>query len=157
MEELIYQITPLDNTTLPPYALLETADPSRELIDQYLEKGESYIAISNGSIIGVVVFIPLEAHCIEIKNIAVADQFQGKGVGKALLRFIEEVCKKKGFHKMVIGTGNSSIGQLALYQQLGFEIEHIEKNFFLDNYSAPIFENKIQCKHMLILEKNLNI
>ena len=61
----------------------------------------------------------------------------------------------EGFKSICIGTSNASIGQLYLYQKQGFEIFKIEKKFFLKNYNQEIFENGIQCKHMLYLEKSL--
>jgi aminoglycoside 6'-N-acetyltransferase I len=97
----------------------------------------------------------IDATSIEVKNIAIRECEQGKGFGKALLRYSESVSRELGFEKLVIGTGNSSLGQLALYQKEGFDISRIQKNFFIKNYSEPIFENGIQCKHMVILEKSL--
>jgi len=80
---------------------------------------------------------------------------QGKEYGKALLRYGTKVSQESGYKNLIVGTGNSSIGQLTLYQKEGFEINRIEKNFFIKNYSEPIFENGTQRKHMVILEKNL--
>ena len=42
-----------------------------------------------------------------------------------------------------------------VYQKEGFEMKEIVKDFFLYNYDKPIYENGIQCKHMIILNKNL--
>ncbi len=36
-----------------------------------------------------------------------------------------------------------------------FEIYEIKHNFFVDNYKEPIFENRIQYKHMVMLKMNL--
>ena len=105
--------------------------------------------------VGVLVLYQIDSTSIEVKNIAVDESEQGKGFGKALLRYCEIVSRELGYEKLIIGTGNSSIGQLALYQKEGFEISRIEKDFFITNYHEPIFENGIQCKHMVILEKIL--
>lgn len=109
----------------------------------------------DSKVIGVFVLHQIDSTSIEVKNIAVDQNEQGKGFGKALLRYAELVCRELGFEKLVIGTGNSSLNQLALYQKEGFEMCDIQKDFFLKNYTEPIFENGIQCKHMVILEKNL--
>jgi len=50
---------------------------------------------------------------------------------------------------------HSSLGQLKLYRKLGFNLTEIKKNFFLDHYTEPIFENGIQAKDMLILTRSL--
>lgn len=138
-----------------PFRLLELADPSRIQIDEYLKTGTCYVAKTNSKIVGVIVLDRIDSTSIEIKNIAVDESEQGKGFGKALLRYSEIVSRKLGFDKLVIGTGNSSLNQLALYQKEGFEMCEIQKDFFINNYSEPIFENGIQCKHRVILEKKL--
>ncbi|GMQ30855.1 hypothetical protein [Algoriphagus confluentis] len=49
----------------------------------------------------------------------------------------------------------NNYSQLALYQKTGYEIVGIEKDFFIQNYPEPIFENGIPCKHKIILEKTM--
>ena len=53
-----------------------------------------------------------------------------------------------------IGTGNSSLDQLALYQKLGFRITGIVAGFFYD-YPKPIVENGIACRDMVRLRVEL--
>ena len=139
-----------------PFNLLELADPSRTQIKSYLKTGSCYVAKNESKIIGVIVLNKINSNTIEIKNIAVTESEQGKGIGKLLLKFAEKISQELKYQKMIIGTGNSSIGQLALYQKSGFEIDKIEHDFFLINYNEPIIENGIQCKHMIILKKILN-
>ncbi len=138
-----------------PFRLLELADPSRIQIDEYLKTGTCYVAKTNSKIVGVIVLDRIDSTSIEIKNIAVDESEQGKGFGKALLMHSELVSRQLGFKKIVIGTGNSSFNQLALYQKVGFEMCKIERDFFLSNYAEPIFENGIRCKHKVILEMEL--
>ncbi len=155
MTKLKLHIKPIANKEEIPFDLLELADPSRSQINSYLNKGFCFIGCVESKTVGVLVLNKISSTVIEIKNIAVKDTEQGKGFGKALLKYSEKISQELGFEKLIIGTGNSSIGQLALYQKEGFEIDRIEKNFFLNNYTKPIFENGIQCKHMVILEKKL--
>lgn len=138
-----------------PFDLLELADPSRRQINEYLNTGTCFVAKLDSKVIGVLVLHPIDSTSIEVKNIAVDEREQGKGFGKALLRYSELASRELGFDKLVIGTGNSSLDQLALYQKAGFEMREIQKDFFIKHYSEPIFENGIQCKHMVILQKNL--
>ena len=63
--------------------------------------------------------------------------------------------KKKGYKKIEIGTGNSSLGQLALYQKCGFRITGIDIDFFIRCYQEEIFENGIQCRDMIRLTQYL--
>ena len=139
-----------------PFDLLELADPSRAQIESYLRTGFCYVAKFNSEIVGVLVLNKKDTSTVEIKNIAVKPSEQGKGIGTALLNYSGRVSLESGFKKLIIGTGNSSIAQLELYQKAGFDIIRIERDFFLRNYSEPIFENGIQCRHMIILEKDLS-
>jgi hypothetical protein len=53
-----------------------------------------------------------------------------------------------------VGTGNSSLSQLALYQKCGFRIREIESGFF-ESYPEPIVENGIRCIDMVRLRVDL--
>lgn len=138
-----------------PFDLLELADPSRKQIESYLKTSSCHIITYENLAIGVLVLQAIDSTRIEIKNIAILPSEQGKGLGTQLLNYAEEYCRKEAYKSLIIGTGNSSIGQLALYQKLGFEIAEIKHRFFLEHYSEPIFENGIQCKHMIVLKKDL--
>ena len=50
---------------------------------------------------------------------------------------------------------NISTMQFALYQKMGFEIQEIWKNYFVNNYPEAIFEHGIQCKDMIRLSMDL--
>ena len=155
MTELPLHIELITDKELIPYDLLEMADPSRKIIEVYLKTGTCYIGYVKSEIIGVFVLDEIDSITIELKNIAVEESEQGKGFGRKLLSFAEEVSCKTGYKTMIIGTGNSSIGQLAFYQKAGFEMDKIVKNYFISNYEELIFENGIQCKHRVILKKRL--
>ena len=67
-------------------ALLLLADEQEDMIDRYLERGSMYVLEDDG----------VKAECVvtdegggvlELKNIAVEPDFQGKGYGKALVDF----------------------------------------------------------------------
>lgn len=148
-------ISPLNEEQNIPYALLLLADPSKEMIDAYLKRSTIFVAMLNLNVIGALVLFPLSAHSAEIKNIAVKREWQGKGIGKLLLDHAVEAARKENYKSICIGTANSSIGQLYLYQKKGFEITGIVKDFFTDNYADPIYENGIQAKHRLLLKRNL--
>ena len=145
----------LDKDDQPPYELLLLADPSKDLVDEYLRHSDIYTARQNGQTLGVVVLFPLTPETVEIKNVAVKPEFQGQGIGSFLIENVVQVALLNRQKNICIGTANSSVGQLYLYQKLSFEITGIKRNFFIDNYTDPIFENGIQAKHMLVLTRQL--
>jgi ribosomal protein S18 acetylase RimI-like enzyme len=143
----------IDEKERIPYELLLLADPSITVINEYLKLSDIFVAKQNEKIIGVIVVLPLTAETAEIKNIAVDPEFQGKGIGSFLIEQVVQTALFNNQKNICIGTANSSIGQLYLYQKLGFEIK---RNFFLENYTEPIYENGIQAKHMIVLKRILH-
>ena len=145
------QIRPLSHDQALPMDLLLLADPSKEKVLAYVQSGSCYAAFHEQEVIGVYVLTSLSQHTVEIMNVAVKESWQGKGMGKQLVRHAITEAKAAGFHTVEIGTGNSSIQQLALYQKCGFRMAAIDHDFFLRHYDEPIFENGIQCRDMVRL------
>lgn len=148
-------ISPIGRHEDFPWPLLLDADPSRKMIERYLQRQYTFMARLGNGVVGVCVLYPVAACVIEIKNIAVAGEHQGKGIGKVMLRYATQWARNNGYKKVLIGTGNSSIGQLYLYQKCGFEMSELRANFFTDNYEEQLYENGIRVKHMIMLELNL--
>ena len=138
-----------------PYDLLLIADPSTNSIDKYISDSIVYIADFEENTVGCYVLYNVDKETIEIKNIVVDEVFQGKGIGTFLLNDAIHKARMSGVRKIIIGTGNSSIGQLYLYQKVGFRITDIRPDFFKKNYSQPIIENGIECRDMIVLTKEL--
>jgi ribosomal protein S18 acetylase RimI-like enzyme len=145
----------LSSEEKPPYDLLLLADPSVKMIEKYLFASSVYVAIIEAEIVGVLVLLPISETLIDIKNIAVSEMYQGQGIGKQLLTYAILKASESGCHDIQIGTANSSIGQLALYQKMGFEMDSIIKSFFTDNYSKTMYENGILVQDMVVLKKRL--
>jgi ribosomal protein S18 acetylase RimI-like enzyme len=138
-----------------PISLLLLADPSREFVEDYTRRGVCYIAELLDGVIGVYVIVPVGSDTVELMNVAVNEKMQGQGLGKLLVQHSIRVARELGFKKMEVGTGNSSISQLGLYQKCGFRIDSIEKDFFIKHYDEEIYENGIQCRDMVRLSQCL--
>lgn len=149
------KIRRLFETETPPLALLLLADPSEELVRDYLHKGQCYVAEDGAEIIGEYVLLPTSKENVELINVAVVEKYHGKGIGKQLVLDAVERAKMEGFQAIEVGTGNSSIGQLALYQKCGFRMIGIDHDFFVRNYDEEIFENGIQCRDMIRLAQTV--
>ncbi|MCU4892643.1 GNAT family N-acetyltransferase [Bacillus cereus] len=150
-----------------PKSLLLLADPSERQIATYVQRGLTYVAKQEGSVIGVYVLLETRPKTMEIMNIAVAEHVQGKGIGKKLVSHAVETAKGYGMSKLEtakgygmskleIGTGNSSVSQLALYQKCGFRIFSIDFDYFSKHYEEEIIENGIVCRDMIRLAMELN-
>ncbi|GED30778.1 GNAT family N-acetyltransferase [Brevibacillus centrosporus] len=149
------EIKPLPASYPIPLDLLLLADPSQKLVEEYIKRGVCYIAQEADAIYGVYVLLPTRPDTIELVNVAVAEARQGQGLGKRLVQHAIEQAKLLGYRTLEIGTGNSSVGQLALYQKCGFRITGVDRDFFLRHYDEPIFENGIQVIDMVRLSQDL--
>ena len=69
--------------------LLLLADEQEDMIDRYLERGTMYV-LEEGGVKAECVVTDEGDGILEIKSLAVEPDFQGKGYGKALIRFLAE-------------------------------------------------------------------
>ena len=131
------------------------ADENVEAINKYIFDCEIYVLEQENKIIAEYSLQHINADESEIRNIAVDIEFQGRGIGKSLLRDAVDRARGMGFRTINVGTADVSTKQLHLYQEEGFKIAGVRKNFFVDNYPRPIFENGKELKDMIVLRKEL--
>ena len=133
-------------------ALLLLADEQEDMIDRYLERGGMYVLEDDG----------VKAECVvtdegggvlELKNIAVEPDFQGKGYGKALVDFLIRTYAGQ-YMLLQVGTGDSP-STIPFYESCGFCRHHLVKNFFTDHYDHPIYECGVPLVDMVYLQRVL--
>lgn len=134
--------------------LLLLADEQENMIDRYLNKGKMYILDDNGVKCGCVITDEGNG-MLEIKNIATAIEYQGKGYAKALIEFIVKKYKEE-YCILQVGTGDSPLS-IPFYEKCGFVRSHTIPNFFTDNYDHPIYECGVQLVDMVYLQRTLQI
>ena len=132
--------------------LLLLADEQEDMIDCYLDKGRMYVLDDNGIKCECVVMDEGNG-TLEIKNIATAPQYQGKGYAKFLIDFIVEKYKRE-YTVLQVGTGDSPL-TIPFYEKCGFVRSHIIPNFFIDNYNHIIYEGGVQLRDMVYLKRTL--
>lgn len=145
------KIQQLKNKNETPWDLLLLADPSKKMVLKYFDKGEIYVVLKDNKIIGEYILLKISDDIIELKNIAVDEKYQGQGIGKQLA--LDAICRAKmaKVKRIEVGTGNSSLQQLAFYKKCGFKVVGIDKGFFTRNYKEEIIENGIKCIDMIRL------
>ena len=132
--------------------LLLLADEQESMIDRYIDRGMMYVLVDNGVKCECVVTDEGKG-ILEIKNIATAPEYQGKGYGKAPIDFV--AAKYKGKYSILqVGTGDSPL-TVPFYEKSGFVRSHSIKKFFIDNYDHPIFEGGVQLTDMIYLQKKI--
>ncbi len=141
-----------DRDNYKRYLLLADEDPA--MVDRYLYTGELFAIRKRKAVIGAILIIFPSKTTIEIKNIALEPQARGLGYGKKAIQLVCDQFYLRNFKKIIVGTANSSIGNLAFYQKMDFRITEIRKDFFLQ-YEHPIIENGIRALDMIMMEKNI--
>ena len=132
--------------------LLLLADEQEDMIDRYLNKGKMYVLDDNGIKCECVV-TDMGKGVLEIKNIATVPEYQGKGYAKALIDFIIAKYREE-YSILQVGTGDS-LSTIPFYEKCGFIRSHTIKNFFIDNYKHPIYEEGVQLVDMIYLKMDL--
>lgn len=132
--------------------LLLLADEQEDMVDRYLERGTMYVLEDDG----------VKAECVvtdegdgilELKNLAVEPDFQGRGYGKAMVDFLVRTYMEQ-YTVLQVGTGDSP-STIPFYESCGFRRHHLVKYFFTDNYDHPIYECGVQLVDMVYLQKEL--
>ena len=134
--------------------LLLLADEQESMIDRYLERGELFAGLENGKVVAVMVVTDEGGGVLEIKNLAVAPDKQGRGYGRAMIEYAARAYAQR-FAILRVGTGESPL-TLPFYQKCGFEIAGRIENFFTDHYDHPIVEGGVLLCDMVILERRMD-
>ena len=133
--------------------LLLLADEDERMIDRYLERGTMYVIENGGVAVGECVVTDEGGGVLEIKNIAVFPEHQGRGYARALVSFLKE--RYKGSYSVLeVGTGDSPM-TVPFYEKCGFVRSRILPNFFTDNYDHPIYECGVRLVDMVYLKMKL--
>lgn len=133
--------------------LLLLADEQEDMIDRYLDRGRMFV-LDDGGVKGECVVTDEGDGILEIKNIAVAPESQGKGYGRRLIEFVERELTD-GYRILQVGTGDSPL-TVPFYKRCGFVESHRLKNFIADNYDHPIIECGVLLTDMVYLRKTLS-
>ena len=134
--------------------LLLLADEQESMIDRYLDKGSMYALFEDG-VRAVCVVTDEGGGILELKNLAVRPEYQRKGYGAAMIRFLEE--RYRGQYGILqVGTGDSPL-TVPFYEACGFRRSHTVKNFFTEYYDHPIYEAGVLLKDMVYLRKKMDV
>jgi anti-anti-sigma factor len=137
-------------------SLLLEADESEEVLRTYLHEGELYRLIAEREEVGVALLIAGEdGQAVEIKNIALAEAYRGRGLGRAAIEAIAEHAREAGARRLVVGTADSSAGTIAFYRRVGFRDAGRIEGFF-DAYPEPVIEDGVVAHDMVRFEMHLD-
>jgi aminoglycoside 3-N-acetyltransferase I len=106
--------------------ITEPMVPSDKYIYDLLSKDDFHVivALQNHLLIGGLTGYELEMYKEEIKEmflyeIAVVEDYRKKGVAKALIEFLKQLCVLKGIREMYVGTSVNNTAAMKLYKSTG--------------------------------------
>ena len=109
------QMVQLRNDILrKPLGLSFTADELEK------EKDEILIgAFEEEKMLGCCMLITMEPGIVRLRQMAVLNNLQGKGIGRALMQFAENIARDRGFRKITMHARKTAIG---FYEKLGYAV-----------------------------------
>ena len=140
-----------------PFNLLLLADEEEDAIRKYIYDAAIYTLYCEEQLdpIAIVALLRVSESEIEIKNIGVLESFRNMGIGSLLLDRVKEIAHKENYREIIVGTADSGIDQIRFYERTGFVKYAIKKNYFIDNYTQPIFDDGVLLKDMVMLKMSL--
>lgn len=125
--------------------LLLEADPDKNVVCNYIEKGEMYILKKSEKVLAEIVITKVDEETCELKNIATLPEARGNGHAKILIEHVFNEYRTK-YKRMIVGTTENMI---PFYVLNGFNKYYkTVKNFFVDNYSEEVWDGDLHCIDM---------
>lgn len=94
-----------------------------------LENDSYHIAAydENHNIIGTAMFVPLSTTKLKMRQVVVAQDWQGRGIGKELIEFAENFAKSKGYQLIEANVRQTAMGfyESMDYQKQGKEFVEV--------------------------------
>ena len=111
--------------------LFELAEDSAAELNSYIDAGRVLVAMSGTEVIGHLQLTDTDDPWqTEIKNMAVRETFQGRGVGRRLVQAAVGLVAAEGVTTLLVATAAADIGNLRFYQRQGFRMRSIERDAF---------------------------
>jgi N-acetylglutamate synthase-like GNAT family acetyltransferase len=76
-------------------------------------------AFEDDRLLGCCLLTPMDAGTVRLRQMAVPNGMQGKGVGRALMIFAENIARDLGYKKLCMHARKTAIG---FYEKLGYSI-----------------------------------
>jgi GNAT superfamily N-acetyltransferase len=132
------------------FPLLLLAEPSERALRWSLEHLSDvvYRADRDGALVAAATMRWRDEPC-ELVELAVAEPWQGRGVGRAFIAWLLDEARRRAKGAMIVGTANSSIGNIAFYQRCGFRMDHVRHDYFWYDASGRA-EHGIPTRDLLV-------
>jgi predicted GNAT family N-acyltransferase len=106
-----------------------------------LEKEKNNILIASfddDEMLGCCMLTPVDKETLQLRQMAVPDKLQGKGIGASIMSFAESLARDKGYKSMIMHARNTAIG---FYEKFGYKTKG--KEFYEVNIPHLLMEKKL--------------
>ncbi len=76
-------------------------------------------AFDDDNMLGCCMLTKINNQTLKIRQMAVQNNLQGKGIGASLMSFVENLARDKGYHNLVMHARDSAIG---FYEKFGYKV-----------------------------------
>ena len=92
---------------------------SNEELDK--EKHDLLIAaFDDDDMLGCCILTSIDNHTMRLRQMAVQNNLQGKGIGASIMSFVENLARDKGYKCLMMHARNTAIG---FYEKFGYKIK----------------------------------
>lgn len=106
------------------------------------EKAIFVVAEVDGRPVGCGAILPLDEHAVELRRFYVEPPMRGQGIASAILHFLEDVARQRGYRHVVLETGPKQPGAIGLYHKFGYR-------------QIPSYGEYEGCEYSLCMAKDL--
>lgn len=115
---------------------------SASAITGQISSGYRYYAIAvDKEMVGYFALAPIEDESTEaqLSKIYVREDHQGRGLGREMLVFVEDLCAGMGIRKLWLTVYRNNVETIAFYERMGFTregnmVQDIGNGFVMDDY-----------------------
>jgi len=119
-------------------SLFELAEDSATELDSYLSAGRVLVARTRSDIVGHLQLVDAgESGHAEIKNMAVHEDHQGRGLGRRLVQAALRLLAAEEVATVRVATAAADIDNLRFYQRQGFRMRSVERDVFTEANGYP--------------------
>lgn len=105
-----------------PYNEKWPRENAKKTLNYYSKWGEIYVAEINNEVVGFLVVhqeFYNDGPALHVKELAVNCKFQGRGIGKALMKKAEELCRKRKIKSLYLTTSRKAPAY-HFYKKIGY-------------------------------------
>ena len=90
--------------------------------EEELEKEKNDILIAafdDDEMLGCCMLCPIDSNTLRVRQMAVNNNLQGKGIGASIMAFAENLARDKGYHRLIMHARKTAIG---FYEKFGYKV-----------------------------------